>query len=147
MPLSGRSGSRRTITSNTTYTVREYTVQPGDALFSIAAQFNIKPETLLWANNDILKGSPDSLPVGQVLKVPPVDGVYYQVQDGDTLASIADKFSANLDDILNWPGNNIDLTTQEVTPGDYVMVPGGQEQTVVWVVPSVASSGALEQRR
>lgn len=132
-----------TITSKTTYTVTDYTVQPGDALFSIAAQFNIKPETLLWANNDILKGSPDSLRIGQVLKVPPVDGVYYQVQTGDTLASIADKFSAKLDDILNWPGNNIDLTTQEVNPGDYVMVPGGQEQTVVWVVPSVPSSGAL----
>ena len=133
------------ITSNTTYTVSEYTVQPGDALFSIAAQFKIKPETLLWANNDILNGSPDSLRVGQVLKVPPVDGVYYQVQVGDTLESIAKKFSADLDDILNWPGNSIDLTTQKVTAGDYVMVPGGHEKTVVWVVPSVASTGALNK--
>ncbi|MGD0750707.1 MAG: M23 family metallopeptidase [Anaerolineales bacterium] len=134
---------KTSITSKTTYTISDYTVQPGDALFSIAAQFNIKPETLLWANNDILQGSPDSLRIGQVLKVPPVDGVYYQVQTGDTLASIADKFSAKLDDILNWPGNDIDLTTQQVTPGDYVMVPGGQEQVVVWVVPSVPSTGAL----
>jgi murein DD-endopeptidase MepM/ murein hydrolase activator NlpD len=131
------------ITSNTTYTVSDYTVQPGDALFSIAAQFKIKPETLLWANDDILNGSPDSLRVGQVLKVPPADGVYYQVQAGDTLESIAKKFSAKLDDILNWPGNTIDLTTQNVTAGDYVMVPGGQEKTVVWVVPSVPSTGAL----
>ena len=38
------------ITSKTTYKVTEYTVQRGDALFSIAKQFNIKPETLLWAN-------------------------------------------------------------------------------------------------
>ena len=79
------------ITSNTTYTVSEYTVQPGDALFSIAKQFKIKPETLLWANDDILKDSPDSLRVGQVLKVPPADGVYYQVQAGDTLESIAEE--------------------------------------------------------
>jgi murein DD-endopeptidase MepM/ murein hydrolase activator NlpD len=133
------------ITSKTTYTVSEYTVQPGDALFSIAAQFKIKPETLMWANDDILNGSPDSLRIGQVFKVPPVDGVYYKVQTGDTLASIATKFSANLDDILNWPGNNIDLTTQKVNPGDYVMVPGGHEKLVVWVVPSVASSGALNK--
>ena len=108
---------KTSITSKTTYTVTDYTVQPGDALFSIAAQFNIKPETLLWSNNAILQGSPDSLRVGQVLKVPPVDGVYYQVQTGDTLASIANKFSAKLDGILNWPGNNIDLTTQQVTSG------------------------------
>ena len=133
------------ITSKTTYTVSEYTVQPGDALFSIAAQYKIKPETLLWANDDILNGSPDSLRIGQVFKVPPVDGVYYKVQTGDTLVSIAKKFSAKLDDILNWPGNDIDLTTQRVNPGDYVMVPGGQEKTVVWVVPSVASSGALNK--
>ncbi len=131
------------ITSKTTFTVSDYTVEPGDALFSIAKQFSVKPETLLWANNDILKGSPDSLRIGQVLKVPPVDGVYYQVQAGDTLASIAKKFSGTLDDILNWPGNSIDLTTQVVTPGDYVMVPGGHEKVVVWVVPSVVSSGAL----
>ena len=133
------------ITSKTTYTIGEYTVQPGDALFSIAAQYNIKPETLMWANNDILKGSPDSLRIGQVFKVPPVDGVYYQVQTGDTLASIAKKFSADLDDILNWPGNSIDLTTEQVTPGDYVMVPGGHEKMVVWVVPSVPSTGALSR--
>ena len=133
------------ITSKTTYTVASYTVQPGDALFSIAAQFNIKPETLMWANDDILKGSPDSLRIGQVFKIPPVDGVYYQVQAGDTLASIAKKFSANLDDILNWPGNSIDLTTEQVTPGDYVMVPGGHEKLVVWVVPSVPSTGALSR--
>ena len=133
------------ITSKTTYTVASYTVQPGDALFSIAAQFNIKPETLMWANDDILKGSPDSLRIGQIFKIPPVDGVYYQVQAGDTLASIANKFSANLDDILNWPGNSIDLTTEQVTPGDYVMVPGGHEKLVVWVVPSVPSTGALSR--
>ncbi len=126
------------ITSNTTYTISEYTVQPGDALFSIAKQFNIKPETLLWANSDILGDSPDSLRVGQELKVPPVDGVYYQVQEGDTLASIADKFSANLDDVLNWPGNNIDLTSEQVKPGDYVMVVGGHREFVQWIIPTVA---------
>ena len=127
------------ITSKTTYTVSEYTVQPGDALFSIAKQYSIKPETLLWANSDILKDSPDSLRVGMVLMVPPVDGVYYQVKEGDTLDSIAKEFSANLEDVLNWPGNNVDLTSQKVTPGDYVMVPGGHRQIVNWINAVYAS--------
>jgi murein DD-endopeptidase MepM/ murein hydrolase activator NlpD len=96
----------------------------------------------LWANNDILKDSPESLRVGQVLKVPPVDGVYYQVKKGDSLESIADEFSANLEDILNWPGNNIDLTSQEVKPGDFVMVPGGHQLLKPWNIPSVARAGA-----
>jgi murein DD-endopeptidase MepM/ murein hydrolase activator NlpD len=126
------------ITSKTTYTIGEYTVQRGDALFSIAKQFNLKPETLLWANSDILKDSPESLRIGQVLKVPPVDGVYYQVKQGDSLESIANEFSANIDDILNWPGNNVDLTSQQVKPGEFVMVPGGHRELVVWNIPSVA---------
>ena len=126
------------ITSKTTYTISEYTVQRGDALFSIAKQFNIKPETLLWANSDILQDTPDSLRVGQVLKVPPADGVYYQVKQGDTLESISKQFSANLEDVLNWPGNNFDLTSQQVKPGDYVMVPGGHREFVQWIIPTVA---------
>ena len=124
------------ITSSTTYTVSEYTVQPGDSLFSIAKQFNIKPETLLWANYDILQDSPDSLRVGQMLKIPPTDGVYYQGKQGDTLESIAEEFAANVDDILNWPGNNIDLTNPGGQTGYYVMVPGGHREFVQWIIPS-----------
>jgi|WetSurMetagenome_2_1015567.scaffolds.fasta_scaffold41994_1 murein DD-endopeptidase MepM/ murein hydrolase activator NlpD len=127
------------ITSSTSYTVGEYTVQPGDALFSIAKQYKIKPETLLWANQDILQDSPDSLRVGQVLKVPPTDGVYYEVKPGDTLESIAAQFSANVEDVVNWPGNNFDLATLQVKPGEDVMVPGGHRKFVQWIIPTVAT--------
>ena len=127
------------INSKTTYAISDYSVQSGDSLFSIAKQFDVKPETILWANRDILKDSPESLRLGQVLKVPPVDGVYYQVQDGDTLASIADEFSANVEDILDWPGNTIDLANAQVKPGDYVMVPGGHREFVDWITTVYAS--------
>ena len=126
------------ISSSTNYKIVEYTVVRGDALFSIAKAHNIKPETLLWANYDILQDSPDSLRVGQKLNIPPTDGVYYKMQEGDTLDSIAQKFSASVDDILNWPGNNIDLSNPEVVPGSYVMVPGGHREFVQWIVPTVA---------
>jgi murein DD-endopeptidase MepM/ murein hydrolase activator NlpD len=121
------------------YDVVTYTVQRGDALFSIAKQFNIKPETILWANYDILQDSPDSLRVGQVLKIPPVDGVFYQLQEGDTLQSIAEKFVTSSDDILNWPGNSIDLTNPKIDPGTYVMVPGGHRAVVNWITAVYAS--------
>ncbi len=131
------------ISQRVNYAVGEYTVQRGDALFSIAKQFDIKAETLLWANYDILEDNPDSLRAGQVLKIPPTDGVYYQFQEGDTLESVAEKFSSTADDILNWPGNDIDLAAPEVKVGTYVMVPGGQRESVQWIVPTVArgSSG------
>jgi murein DD-endopeptidase MepM/ murein hydrolase activator NlpD len=126
------------ITAAPNFNVLQYTVQPGDSIFSIAQSYNIKPETLLWANYDILQDNPDSLAVGQVLKVPPVDGVYYQWQDKDTIESVAEEFSASVDDILNWPGNNIDLTNPQIKAGTYVMVPDGQRALVQWIVPSMA---------
>jgi murein DD-endopeptidase MepM/ murein hydrolase activator NlpD len=126
------------ISSSTNYNIVEYTVARGDSVFGIAKGHNIKPETLLWANYDTLQDSPDSIRVGQKLNIPPTDGVYYKWQEGDTLDSIAKKFESNVDDILNWPGNNIDLTNPNIKPDTYVMVPGGHREFVQWIVPTVA---------
>ncbi|MBE3067623.1 MAG: peptidoglycan DD-metalloendopeptidase family protein [Chloroflexi bacterium] len=126
------------ISSSTNYSIGEYAVARGDSVFGIAKAHNIKPETLLWANYDTLQDSPDSIRVGQKLNIPPTDGVYYKWQEGDTLDSIAKKFESNVDDILNWPGNNIDLTNPNIKPDTYVMVPGGHREFVQWIVPTVA---------
>lgn len=126
------------ISSSSNYNIMEYTVVRGDSVFGIAKAHNIKPETLLWANYEILNDSPDSIRVGQKLSVPPTDGVYYKWQKGDTLDSIATKFKSSVDDILNWPGNNIDLTNPDIKPDTFVMVPGGHREFVQWIVPSVA---------
>jgi LysM repeat protein len=126
------------ISQRVTYDVSDYTVQPGDALFSIAKQFNIKPETLLWANSDVLKDNPDNLVPGVKLVIPPTDGVYYKWKNGDTFESVAKTFKANVDDIINWPGNSIDLTNPVIKAGTYVMVPGGQREAVDWIKPVVA---------
>ncbi|HEX7621400.1 MAG TPA: peptidoglycan DD-metalloendopeptidase family protein [Anaerolineales bacterium] len=126
------------ITSSTTYNVIEYTVAGGDSVFGIAKDHNIKPETLLWANFDTLQDSPDSLRIGQKLNIPPTDGVYYKWLQGDTLDSIAKKFDITVEDILNWPGNNIDLANPDIKPDTFVMVPGGHREFVQWIVPTVA---------
>jgi murein DD-endopeptidase MepM/ murein hydrolase activator NlpD len=126
------------ISSNTNYNIIPYTVERGDTVFSIAKAHNIKPETLLWANYDLLQDSPDSLRVGQKLNIPPTDGVYYKWQEGDSVDSIASKFEASVEDILNWPGNNIDLTNPDIKPDTYVMVPSGHREFVQWTIPSVA---------
>ena len=65
--------------------VMEYSVTTGDSVFGIAKSFNLHPETILWANYDQLNDSPDMLNPGMTLNVPPVDGVYYQWQEGDTI--------------------------------------------------------------
>jgi murein DD-endopeptidase MepM/ murein hydrolase activator NlpD len=128
------------------FAVKKYTVQSGDSVFSIADAFKIKPETVLWSNFNTLQDDPDNLSVGQVLDIPPVDGVYYQVQDGDTIQSIADKFNAKAEDIINWPGNNLDLSNPVIKSGQYLLIPAGTYETVQWVVPqeAVGHSGTAE---
>ena len=122
--------------------VVQYTVTQGDSVFAIAKNFNLKPETILWANYDQLNDSPDTLSVGMVLNVPPVDGVYYQLKEGDTLESVAGAFKAKVDDILNWSGNKLDLTNPSLETGQYVMVPGGQREFRSWIVPQIARGKA-----
>lgn len=121
----------------------DHEVVRGDSVFAISSEYKISPETLLWANYDVLEDSPDSLRLGMVLRVPPTDGVYYQWQEGDTLESIAAKFKAKVEDVINWPGNNIDLVDPEPEVGSYVMIPGGSREFVQWLIPTVArgSSG------
>jgi murein DD-endopeptidase MepM/ murein hydrolase activator NlpD len=107
------------------YTVTEYTVGRGDSLYGIAGEYNIKPSTLYWANFEVFGGSPDSLSPGDVLQIPPVDGVYYQWKEGDTFETVADAFGVEPEAIIDWPGNDIDLTDPQVPADTYVMVPGG----------------------
>lgn len=109
------------------YSTVEYTVVRGDSLFGIAKDFNIKPETLYWANADVFGGSPDSLKPGDILRIPPVDGVYYKWQKDDTLESVAKHFKLDPEVILNWPGNNLDLTDPKIPVDSYVMIPGAKE--------------------
>jgi LysM repeat protein len=122
-----------------------YTVKPGDNLFSIAEVFNLKPETLLWGNYDSLKDNPEILQPEQVLNVLPVDGTYYQWQEGDTLNRVAASFKAKAEDIMAYPGNQIDLTTpvtatDAIEPGRWVIIPGGSRPLKDWGPPAISRS-------
>jgi murein DD-endopeptidase MepM/ murein hydrolase activator NlpD len=127
------------VDTNTQYQVVQYTVKSGDTVSSIAAAYKIKSSSLMWANDKLMQSGPNSLKVGQVLLVPPVDGVLYKWKTGDTLQTVADQYGATVDDILLWPGNNIDLTNPGIAPETYVMVPGGKSSDINWV--SVAYAG------
>jgi len=120
----------------------EYRVSRGDSIFAISKAFNLEPETVLWANYDVLQDDPHSLKPGQVLKIPPADGIYYQWKENDTLESVATEFKASVDDLLNFPGNDIDLANPKVDSGSWVMIPGGKREFVQWLVPTVASGAS-----
>jgi murein DD-endopeptidase MepM/ murein hydrolase activator NlpD len=71
------------------------------------------------------------------LRIPPVDGVYYEWAEGDTLKSVAAKFDADMDSIVSFAGNQIDLTSLEVKPGQWVMVPDGHREFQQWIIPVI----------
>jgi murein DD-endopeptidase MepM/ murein hydrolase activator NlpD len=111
------------------YKVQQYKVQRGDSVYGIASQFNLKPETVFWANANIFQGSPDNIKSGQLLNIPPIDGIYYEWQQDDTFESVAEKFGVEPDVIVSWPGNDLDLSNPIATPGQYVMIPGGVDNS------------------
>lgn len=114
-----------------------YTVSAGDSVFEIANNFNLNPETILWANYAQLKDSPDMISLGMVLKVPAVNGVYYQWQQGDSLEGVASKFEATVEDILNWSGNDLDLVDPKIEAGQWIMVQNGRREFIQWIIPDI----------
>ena len=124
------------------YTIEEYRVSRGDSMFAISESFKLTPETVLWANYDVLQDDPHSLSPGQVLKIPPTDGIYYQWKENDTLDSVANEFETTIDDILNYAGNDIDLSDPKIESGSWVMIPGGKREFVQWLVPTIASGAS-----
>ncbi|HEY2980254.1 MAG TPA: LysM peptidoglycan-binding domain-containing M23 family metallopeptidase [Anaerolineales bacterium] len=136
------------------YEAVNYRVSVGDAMFSIAKEFNIKPETILYSNGDVLDDNPHNLRPGMELLIPPVDGLYYTWKDGDTVESVATEFESDLNAdkqindedvqlleaaILSFPGNDLDLTDPQIEPGTVVMIPGGQRELVDWTkfIPTI----------
>ncbi|MBM3151592.1 MAG: M23 family metallopeptidase [Chloroflexi bacterium] len=125
------------------YDIREYSVSRGDSIIGIADQYNLEPDTVLASNYDILEDDPYALQPGQVLKIPPVDGVYYQWDDDDTLQSVAEKFEVEPAVILDWVANGIDLTNPVIESGTWVMIPGGVKKfSFAPLVPAVVAGGS-----
>jgi murein DD-endopeptidase MepM/ murein hydrolase activator NlpD len=137
-PVLTRSSVLHTdITDTLSTSVVTYTVESGDSIFGIAQAFNLKPETILWANYDLLNDNPDMISIGMQLKIPPANGVLYTWQDGDTLEGVAQAFDAKVEDIVSWSGNKIDLTDPVIAPGTELMVPNGHREFRQWLVPTI----------
>ncbi len=98
--------------------IKVYVTQPGDTLSGIAAQFNLSPNTIIWANNL----SSQTIKPGWDLVILPTDGVLHKVTANDTLPDIAKEFNANIDTIISY--NNL-ADDDDINPGDLLIIPGG----------------------
>jgi murein DD-endopeptidase MepM/ murein hydrolase activator NlpD len=104
--------------------VTTYVVQAGDDVASIAERLGLKRETLIWANK-ALEADPGTLYVGQELAILPVDGVYYTIQEGDTLPAVAERFGVSVEAIVDSEYNARALPGGQPETGRKLVIPGG----------------------
>ena len=115
---------------NATRDISLYVVQPGDTLSTIATQFGITTDTILWANN---LSDANAIKPGQSLTILPVSGLLYTVADGDTADSLAQTYQANAAQIISY--NNAEVSG--LKPGTQIIIPDGvKPQPVVAAAPT-----------
>lgn len=123
--------------------VLKYTVVKGDTLFGIAEMFGLKPETLLWGNQFVLGDNPHNLRPEQELNILPVNGTYYKWQAGDGLNGVSDFFGVSVEEIIEYPGNNLDpaaigdFAHPNIETGTWLIVPNGTREFVTWSAPAI----------
>jgi murein DD-endopeptidase MepM/ murein hydrolase activator NlpD len=120
-----------------------YTIQKGDIIGDLATAFGLNQDTLISANN--IKNT-RLIQIGQVLKIPNQDGVFYTVKEGDTVESVAGRY--HLDPHAIQTVN--ELFSNELNPGAALFIPGGRLDWVnlqeingdlfIWPVPGYITS-------
>ena len=106
-----------TTVEDATALITIYKVRSGDTLSGIASKFKVSTMTLWWANKLQSKAA---LHVGQLLRVPPTNGIVVTVAATDTLDSLATKY--NLDPATLTDINQ--LTDPTLVVGQVLMIPG-----------------------
>ena len=101
--------------------LKSHQVQSGETLESIAKLYNLTTATLKGLNPAVRTEPPK---VGQILKIPPFDGLVYTLRNEDTYRSIAEKYRLRADVLF-------ERNACQVKP-EQVYIPGA-----VWVEPPV----------
>lgn len=130
-----------TIPSRPRKEITTYEVQEGDTIFGIAERYNLNPQTILWGNYYTLLDDPHRLAAGQTLNILPVNGTYYEWQDGDGLNGVADFFGVDPEVIVKFEANHLDKATigdyanPNIAPGTWLVIPGGERSFISWSAP------------
>lgn len=130
-----------TIPSRPRLDIIKYEVKEGDTAFGIGEKYNLAPQTILWGNYNILLDDPHNLRAGQSLNILPVNGTYYEWQDGDGLNGVADFFGVDPNVIVDYPSNHLDKASigdyanPNIAPGTWLIVPGGERPFISWSAP------------
>ncbi len=123
------------------FDIRDYIVQPGDTVSSIANKFGVTSNSIMWSNNL----NSNSVIVGQKLVIPPVNGIVYTVKPGNTPSSLAQKYQSNEAQIIAYN----DAQSGNLYPGEQIIIPNAtapsQQQTSLFSwLPSYGSNNGYD---
>jgi len=115
--------------------VAVYEVQNGDTVSTIAKEFNVTVNTILWAN-DI--DDPDMIMPGDKIFILPVTGIKHVVKKDDTIDKIAKKYEADKNKIIAFNELPADGRIEE---GEELIIPDGKIEQ-----PTTAPNNLLQRR-
>jgi murein DD-endopeptidase MepM/ murein hydrolase activator NlpD len=72
----------------------QHKVKQGETLEVIAKQYNLKTATLMGLNPEVRNGS---VSVGQILSIPPLDGLTYRFKNEENYTTVAKKYNIRAD--------------------------------------------------
>lgn len=151
LPVDAEPGPEAVYRSSAPFTVRSaesrsgvtlYTVREGDTLESIAEQFGLKDiYSIIWSNKS---GKVNPLRPGEQINILPEDGIYHEVTENVTVATLAEEYKVDPYAIID-ADYNTDLFGASpetlLVEGMWVVVPGGEKERQIFL-PANTSSGA-----
>lgn len=113
--------------------ISKYTTVEGDTITGLAQKFGVTSDSIRWSN----ALTAEHIAAGKQLVIPPVgiNGIVYTVKSGDTPENLAQKYSANKEQITAFN----DAEIAGLKPGELIIIPGGVQP--VTRSSSVVSSG------
>jgi len=113
----------------------EYNVQAGETISSIAEDFGLNVNTILWENNLTARSL---IKPGAKIKILPENGVMHTVAKNENITKIASKYGILIESIVN--KNDIDVD-EALKIGQKIFIPGGKKITETTTVTSRTYSG------
>jgi len=116
-----------------------HTVESGETLSVIADRYGVSMNTIIWENG--LRNA-NSIRAGYKLFIPPIDGLNYKVEKGDTVESIAKEFKIDEEFII--AQNNVENNT--ITKGESLFLPNAKPIAPI-IVADTRNPGAVSSSR
>lgn len=119
----------------------QYQAVRGDTINGIAERFGLRPETIAWSNDRRIV---QVLRPGDLVNIPPVDGVFITAVGRTTIAEYAARYRiADPYVVLDSPLNNLPgLSPESIPPsGTRIFFPGGEAEEITWTPAVVREEG------